>query len=200
MSHAEGSYYVPEGSYWPIIGSIGLTMLLVGFSMFLNEAPVGNYLMMGGVAITLIMIFGWFGVVIKESQSGVYNEQVDRSFRWGMSWFIFSEVMFFAVFFGALYYTRGLSVPWLGGAGAELSTNTLLWPGFEATWPTNGPGAVGGDFQAMPAWGLPAINTMILLTSGATLTWAHWGLKENKRNHLALGLLVTVLLGALFMQ
>lgn len=199
MSHAEGSYYVPEGSYWPIIGSIGLTMLLVGFSMFLNEAPVGNYLMMGGVAITLIMIFGWFGVVIKESQSGVYNEQVDRSFRWGMSWFIFSEVMFFAVFFGALYYTRGLSVPWLGGAGAELSTNTLLWPGFEATWPTNGPGAVGGDFQAMPAWGLPAINTMILLTSGATLTWAHWGLKENKRNHLALGLLVTVLLGALFM-
>ena len=199
MAHAEGSYYIPHGSHWPIVGSIGLTTLLVGFSMFLNEAPVGSYLMMGGVAITLFMIFGWFGTVIKESESGVFNEQVDRSFRWGMFWFIFSEVMFFAAFFGALYYTRELAVPWLGGAGSELSTNTLLWSGFDATWPTNGPGAVGGHFEAMPAWGIPAINTLILLTSGATLTWAHWGLKENKRNHLILGLLVTVLLGAIFL-
>ena len=201
MSHTADSnnYYVPHGSHWPIVGSVGLTTLLVGFSMFLNGAGIGKLLALVGVVITLVMMFGWFGTVIRESEAGTYNDQVDRSFRWGMFWFIFSEVMFFAGFFGALFYARQLSVPWLGGEGANAMTNAVLWPGFETVWPTNGPANIGGEFESMPAWGLPAINTAILLSSGVTITWAHWGLKENKRNHLIWGLAATVALGALFM-
>ncbi len=201
MAHAQGSYYIPHGSHWPIVGSVGLTTLLVGVSTYLNGADVGTLLIGAGVLITVFMMFGWFGVVIKESEAGTYNEQVDRSFRWGMFWFIFSEVMFFAAFFGALFYIRTLSTPWLMGEGAGAATHDLLYPGYSGVWPEigGGPGQLGGEFQSMPAWGIPALNTFILLSSGATVTWAHWGLKENKRMHLILGLIATVALGFLFL-
>ncbi len=202
MGHAKGSYYLPQPSHWPIIGSIGIFLMLGGFAMALpgkTGEPMGNMTVMFiGLAIVIFMMFGWFGKVISESEGGLYNAQVDRSFRMGMMWFIFSEVMFFAAFFGALFYARQLSVPWLGGEGTRELTNSVLWPEFEATWPTNGPGNVGGDFQIMGAWGIPALNTLILLTSGVTVTWAHWGLKLNKRAHLILGLVATVALGFIF--
>ena len=197
MAHAQDHYYVPHGSHWPIVGSIGLTALLGGFAAYLNGADGAVLVAIVGLVITVVMMFGWFGTVIRESETGLYNAQVDRSYRWGMSWFIFSEVMFFAAFFGALFYARVFSVPWLGG-GDEV-TNTFLWPEFTAAWPTAGPEELGGPFESIPAWGIPALNTAILLTSGATITWAHWGLKENKRGVLTFGLLLTVLLGALFM-
>ena len=115
-----------------------------------------------------------------------------------MAWFIFSEVMFFAAFFGALYYARELSLPWLAGEGTKVSTNQELWPKFENVWPSNGPANVGGEFIVMKAAGIPALNTIILLISGLTVTWAHHGLKEGKRNQLILGLTATVLLGFIF--
>ena len=121
-------------------------------------------------AILLVMMFGWFGEVIRESEGGAYSKQVDTSFRMGMTWFIFSEVMFFAAFFGALYYAREFSIPWLGGFGTELTTNTELWPSFQAVWPTNGPAELGGNFKTIPAFDLPLINTLLLLTSGITVT------------------------------
>ena len=154
-----------------------------------------------GAIVLLVMLFGWFGTVIRESESGTYNQQVDVSFRWGMFWFIFSEVMFFAVFFGSLFYIRTYSLPWLGGDGSGVSTNAYLWPGYEALWPQtgNGPGQVGGEFKAMAWSGLPLINTILLLTSGVTLTWAHHALKANHRTQLIIGLFLTVLLGAIFM-
>jgi len=155
--------------------------------------------MLAGAAIIVTMLFGWFGTVINESLSGSYNNQVDTSFRLGMGWFIFSEVMFFAAFFGALFYARMFSVPWLGGASNNAMTHAILWPGFDAAWPTNGPAAVGGDYTPMHAWGIPAINTLILLSSGVTVTWAHWGLKKNDRTQLILGLMATVALGILFL-
>ncbi len=197
MSEAHGGYYVPHGTYWPIVGSIGLTTLLVGVANFLNGSSVGSTMMIAGLGIVLFMMFGWFGQVIRESESGTYNDQVDKSFRWGMSWFIFSEVMFFAAFFGALFYARIFSVPWLGGGHAV--TNELLWNGWEAMWPTNGPGDVGGEFEAMGAWGIPAINTLLLLSSGVTVTFAHWALKKNNRAPLVLWLLATVVLGFTFL-
>jgi cytochrome c oxidase subunit 3 len=197
MSSSNGGYYLPQPSYWPIIGSIGMFLLLGGFGMFLGGgSTIGMYL--GGVVL-IIMLFGWFGTVINESVSGKYNDQVDMSFRWSMGWFIFSEVMFFAAFFGALFYARMWAIPWLGGAGNNVMTNELLWSGFDATWPTNGPGEVGGPFTMMGAWGIPAINTLILLSSGVTLTWSHWGLKKNDRTQMILGLMATVALGALFL-
>jgi len=196
MSEAHGGYYVPHGSHWPLVGSVGLTTLVVGFAMFLNGSDMGLSTMFAGVAIVLIMMFGWFGTVIRESESHMYNEQVDKSFRWGMGWFIFSEVMFFAAFFGALFYARILSVPWLGGEDA--STHSLLWQGYSAAWPTNGPAAMGGVFETVGAWGIPAINTLILLTSGVTVTFAHWALKKNSRGPLVGWLFATVALGFLF--
>jgi cytochrome c oxidase subunit 3 len=198
MTQAHGGYYVPHSSPWPIVASIGLFTTMVGFANFLNG---GNLtIMMIGALIMIIMLFGWFGTVIKESESGLYNDQVDQSFRWGMYWFIFSEVMFFAAFFGALFYARQLSVPWLGGDPAKILTHELLWPHFRQIWPTNGPQGLGGTFKPMEAWGIPAINTVILLSSGVTVTWAHWGLKENRRKQLILGLAATVILGFLFVS
>jgi cytochrome c oxidase subunit 3 len=196
-----GSYYIPNGSKWPIIASIAVCTTMVGGSTLLNGNDFGKYVLFIGLALIVFMIVGWFNTVITESENGVYDSQVDTSFRWGMIWFIFSEVMFFAAFFGALYYVRAYSLPWLGGEGAGLATNTFLWPEYEANWPStaNGPGEIGGDFQIMGAWGLPAVNTAILLTSGATLTWAHHGLKEIKRIQLIIGLTLTVALGMLFM-
>src|SRR5687767_2974030 len=149
MAHAETHYYVPHGSHWPIVGSIGLFALMIGFASFLNDAAYGPWLMAIGAAIVIFMMFGWFGTVIGESESGLYNSQVDRSFRWGMFWFIFSEVMFFAAFFGALFHARVYALPWLGGEGHGMLTHQFLWPDFDAIWPqfANGPGQIGGDFQ-----------------------------------------------------
>lgn len=197
MTEPQGGYYLPEPSHWPLVGSIALFLMLGGFAMFLHGGS--SLTMIIGAATLIIMLFGWFGTVVNESQSGKYNDQVDMTFRLSMGWFIFSEVMFFAAFFGALFYARMYSVPWLGGAGNNFDTNALLWSEFIADWPSNGPENVGGDFALMGAWGLPAINTLILLTSGLTVTWAHWGLKENKRGQLIWGLVATVALGFLFL-
>jgi len=196
-----GSYYIPHGSKWPIIASIAVCTAMVGGSTLLNGNPSGKYILFVGLALIVYMMVGWFSTVISESEEGLYDAQVDTSFRMGMIWFIFSEVMFFAAFFGALYYVRAYSLPWLGGEGTGLATNTFLWPNYEAVWPNNanGPGEIGGDFKVMGAWGFPAINTAILLTSGVTLTWAHHALKEMKRFQLIIGLGLTVLLGAIFM-
>jgi len=196
MSQAAGGYYLPEPSKWPIIGSIGLFLTTGGFGLYLMGSNMIT--MYVGFAVMTYMLFGWFGTVIKESEAGLYNEQVDMSFRMGMGWFIFSEVMFFAAFFGALYYIRVFADPWLGGAGNNLMTHHWLYPEYAATWPTNGPENVGGDFEIMGAWGIPAFNTLILLTSGATVTWAHWGLKKGSRSQLITGLFLTVVLGFTF--
>jgi cytochrome c oxidase subunit 3 len=198
MSQAPDSYYVPHGSHWPIVGSIGLLFLMLGVSTWLNGADAGFWIMMGGVAIMIFMLAGWFGTVINESVGGLYNEQVDKSFRMGMFWFIFSEVMFFAAFFGALFYARNMSVPWLGGDSNNFFTNLLLWEGYEATWPTNGPGEVGGEFQTMGPFGLPLINTAILLTSSVTVTIAHHALIAGKRAILSTFLALTFILGFIF--
>jgi cytochrome c oxidase subunit III len=198
MSHAQDSYYVPHGSHWPIVGSIGLLFTMLGVSTWLNGADFGFWVMVGGLSVMIIMLIGWFGTVIHESVGGLYNPQVDKSFRMGMFWFIFSEVMFFAAFFGALFYARNMSVPWLGGGSNNFFTNLLLWEGYEASWPTNGPGEVGGEFETMGPFGLPLINTAILLTSSVTVTIAHHALIAGKRAILGTFLALTFILGFVF--
>jgi cytochrome c oxidase subunit 3 len=197
-AHGSDKYYVPHGSKWPAIGAVTLFVTMAGTAAVLNGVDIGPWIAYIGLAGVAYMFFGWFGAVIRESQGGLYNAGVDRSFRMGMSWFIFSEVMFFAAFFGALYYARQLSVPWLGGEGSRFLTNLFLWPGFEAGWPTNGPGDVGGSFETIPAFGLPALNTAILLTSGVTITIAHHALKAGHRGMLKVFLALTFILGFLF--
>ena len=193
----ENKYYVPHGTRWPILGSIGLTLLFIGVSIWLNGGSA-TFLSLAGAAVIVAMMVLWFGEVIGESEGGIYNDQVDVSFRLGMMWFIFSEVMFFAAFFGALFYARQLALPWLGGEGNNFFTNLFLWEGFENAWPSNGPADIGGDFETIPAFGLPAINTAILLTSGVTITIAHHALKDGNRKILNIFLALTFLLGFLF--
>ena len=173
MSQDSSHYFVPEPSPYPIIGSTALFFLGLGAALTMNKIEPGYWMLAVGFTILFYMIFVWFRSVARESESGKYNKTVDVSFRWGMSWFILSEVMFFCAFFGALFYMRVFSLPWL--ADAE---HAMLWPGFEAVWPTAGPG-IADAFTQMGAWGLPAINTLLLLTSGVTCTYAHWAIKEN---------------------
>jgi cytochrome c oxidase subunit 3 len=197
-AHDAGKYYIPHGSKWPIVGSVSLFTLMLGAAALLNGVNLAPFLFWAGALAVAYMFYGWFGTVIDENQRGLYNAGVDKSFRMGMMWFIFSEVMFFAAFFGALYYARHLSVPWLGGEGSRALTQLFLWPDFEASWPTNGPQAVGGPFETIPAFGLPAINTAILLTSGVTITIAHHALKAGNRGVLKLFLALTFILGFAF--
>ncbi len=192
-------YFVPHSSKWPFVGSVALFVTMVGVASWLNDAAWGRWTFFVGVLMLCATLFMWFGDVIRESVSGRYNRQVDVSFRMGMVWFIFSEVMFFAAFFGALFYARTLALPWLGGEGDGVMTNSLLWEGFSAAWPSAGPGQVGGHFQTIPAWGLPLINTLILLTSGVTITIAHHALKAGNRSQLLIWLGATVLLGCTFL-
>ena len=186
-------YFIPEPSRWPIIGSVSLFFMALGAAMWFNGMDTGAWVLLAGFIGLVYMMFGWFGDVIGESEGGKYNRHVDVSFRWSMSWFIFSEVMFFAAFFGALGWARLYSVPDLGGLESK-----LLWPDYSADWPTAGPG-FDTQFTPMGAWGIPALNTLLLLTSGVTVTWAHHALKENKRSQLILGLFLTVLLGVIFL-
>ena len=194
------AYYIPHGTKWPIVGSFGLILTLGGAALWLNEVAVGKFSMFLGLATIVFMMFGWFRTVIGESISGTYNKQVDTSFRMGMMWFIFSEVMFFSAFFGALFYARNMSVPWIGGEGDGALTNFFLWKGYAPAWPTNGPGHVGGVFETMPAWGVPLLNTLLLLSSGVTITIAHHALRAGNRKQLLIWLAATIFLGAMFLN
>src|ERR1700734_3759329 len=202
QAHADAEkYYVPHSSPWPIFGSITLFTLMSGAIATLDDWLPAWALIPGFVMLALLFIF-WFHTVIGENQKGMYNMAVDRSFRLGMMWFIFSEVMFFGAFFGALFYARILSTAWLGGRGVKIFTNILLWPHYDGTWPTNGPAHVGGHadgtFEIVPAFSLPALNTVILLTSGVTVTIAHHALRAGKRGVLKLFLALTFILGFSF--
>jgi cytochrome c oxidase subunit 3 len=177
---------------------ISVLSMLAGLALWMNAIGFGPWLFFAGFVLLSVMFYGWFGDVVKENLSDRYNAQVDRSFRQGMFWFIASEVFFFASFFGSLYYVREIALPWLSGEGYLGPSHEFLYNQFTAEWPSAGPGKLGGEFSPMGAWGVPAINTLVLLTSGATITWAHWGLKKDDQKQLVLGLGLTVGLGVVF--
>jgi len=203
MSKTYEKYYVPAQSPWPIVGAVALFCIAFGaghyvIDMSKQQTGFGGWLLLLGLAILVFMLVGWFRNVIDESMSGLYSSQMDRSFRQGMSWFIVSEVMFFMAFFGALFYGRVIAMEWLGGASNNAMTFAILWPDFEPVWPlVKTPGGI--ETQAMPAWGLPAINTAILLISSVTLHFAHTGLEQNKRGQLKSMLFLTLVLGVIFL-
>ena len=200
MAHTAGSterqahYAVPAPMPWPILGSTSLFLMALGAVFVFNGRMGGWVSIAAGFMLLLYMMVRWFGEVIHESEGGKYGRWEDVSFRWGMSFFIFSEVMFFAAFFGALFWIRQYSVPDL----ATIESNALVWPGFSAHWPSAGPGFIE-EFSPMGAWGLPALNTILLLTSGVTITLAHWSLIANNRSRLLLWQAITILLGVAFL-
>jgi cytochrome c oxidase subunit 3 len=187
------AYYLPQPSRWPIIGACALLLTTSGAATWLNRGAAGPYILAAGAALLIYMLFGWFGTVIRESEAGLYNTQVDVSYRWAMGWFIFSETMFFAAFFGALFYLRWHAVPDLASGDTA-----QLWPGFKGAWPATGPG-IEGTLKPMHPTAIPLVNTVLLLTSAATLLWAHRGLQKGARGQLKLGLLLTVALGLVFL-
>jgi cytochrome c oxidase subunit 3 len=199
-------YYVPHSSIWPIVGSVALFLTAYGGVNFIHqstekvaaEGSFGEPVFFVGLAMIAFMMFGWFSTVIRENLDGMVSQQLDRSYRMGMAWFIVSEIMFFLAFFGALFYARIISVPWLAGAGNNLETHLLLWPDFADTWPLFMT-PDGESTEAMGAWGLPFINTVILVTSSVTVTFAHWALKKGHRLALGIWLGLTVALGVTFL-
>ncbi|EIJ33511.1 cytochrome c oxidase subunit 3 [Thiothrix nivea] len=207
MAHAthadKDAYFIPEPSPWPIKAVLGMFLLFFGLILTINKMDfAGSLIMVTGFALLAHLLHGWFGAVIDENLSGKYNGKVDRSFRQGMFWFITSEAAFFITFFGCLYYLRNITLPYLGGEG-HLATSNILWEGFKYNWPLlNLPDAGTAKYvaakEAMGAWGIPFINTVILLSSGVTLTWAHWGLKKDNNRQLVLGLMLTIALGVIF--
>lgn len=210
MAESSNKYYVPDSSPWPLSGSIGLFMIALGAGNFIqqstdfgqnvlkHEGTGAGWLLLAGALWLIATLFFWWRDTIKESISGLHEGRLSGSYRQGMIWFIFSEVMFFAAFFGALFYARWLIVPWLGGEGSNAMTHEVLWPEFQGMWPlTTTPD--GRTTQAMGAWGLPAINTAILLTSSITLTIAHHALIAGERGKLILFQAATVLLGIIFL-
>ncbi|MFW6344922.1 MAG: cytochrome c oxidase subunit 3 [Halomonas sp.] len=193
-----GSYYVPATSKWPILGSLALGVMMIGTGLVLVHGR-GSLVMAIGLAAVLTVMALWFRDVVKESRAGLYDAQMDRSFRQGMGWFIFSEVMFFAAFFGALFYVRTFALPWLDGEGAK-GVAALLWPDFTASWPLMNPPDEGieGPREVLSPWHLPLVNTLILVASSITLTVAHAGLKEGHRDTTRHWLFGTLLLGVTF--
>lgn len=188
-------YFVPAPSQWPVVGGISMLITMFGAASMVNGLSYAPYVLALGFAILIYMLFGWFGVVASESNAGQYGANVDLSFRWSMGWFIFSEVMFFGAFFGALFYARTITMPWMG----DLDHKQVLWPDFSANWPNAGPAGVIDSFRTMGPWPIPTINTALLLTSGVTLTIAHHALLKNQRGKVVAWMCATVLLGVVFM-
>ncbi|HSH48745.1 MAG TPA: cytochrome c oxidase subunit 3 [Halomonas sp.] len=194
-----GSYYVPASSKWPVLASLALGMSAVGGGTLMVHGVVGVPILAVGAAGVFAVIALWFSDVVSESRRGLYDAQMDRSFRWGMAWFIFSEVMFFAAFFGALFYVRTLAVPWLDGQGAK-GVAALLWPDFTASWPLMAPPdpSISGPRETLNPWQLPLVNTLLLVTSSITLTVSHEALKDGFRSNAINWLTATVLMGLCF--
>jgi cytochrome c oxidase subunit 3 len=194
-THAAAPYYfVPGPSKWPMLAGLSLLLTMIGASAWVNDVSWGPYLSFIGLFGTISVLYFWFGDAIGESEKGLYSQRIDYSFRWSMSWFIFSEVMFFAAFFGALFYARSISMPWLGDLDHK-----FIWPDFAAHWGNGGPAGVVQEFNTMGPFPIPTINTALLLLSGVTLTISHHALREGHRAKTALFLAATVLLGAVFM-
>jgi cytochrome c oxidase subunit 3 len=192
-AHRPG-YFVPAPSQWPAVGSIAMIFTMFGAAMVVNDNSLGWFSLAIGLSTLAYMLVGWFSIVSRESEHGDYNHKVDISFRWGMSWFIFSEVMFFAAFFGALFYARVISAPLLGDFDHQ-----LLWPDFVATWPHAGPAGTIEPFTTLGPFWLPTINTALLLSSGVTITIAHHALRANHRSRTIMWLAITILLGVTFL-
>lgn len=180
-AHAKNhDYHLVDPSPWPFVGAVGAFILAIGaVNWFHGSEPWVLYL---GLAVVLYTMFGWWRDVIREGQKGDHTPVVQLHLRYGMILFIASEVMFFVAWFWAFF-------------DASLFTNEPIQAARAAFtgghWPPQG-------IEVFDPWHIPLINTLILLTSGTTVTWAHHALIEGDRRGLVQGLVVTVVLGLIF--
>ena len=200
-THGQTPYYfVPGPSSHPVMSSIGLFFVILGAGQWINGHDWGKYSLAFGLVWWLATLWRWFADSIRESEGGLYSDRIDVSYRWSMSWFIFSEVMFFGAFFSALWWARSHSMPQLADP-----IHDILWPNFQSIWPTKAVGVTGSPadtvdaFQTMTPFWLPTINTALLLTSGVTLTIAHHAIQAGNRGKTIAFMWMTVLLGVVFL-
>lgn len=201
MAHNEHEHHGVPPSHWPIVGSFALFFLAVGAVSWLHQNAIGPYVFLLGALILAYMFYGWFHTVIQENLSHE-TPQTRKAFQWGMFWFIFTEFMFFATFFGALFYARIYSVPWLGGEGVGQLTHILLWPDFQNIWPlfsNPDPSQYPGAHAAIDPWRIPALNTLVLIASDISITWAYWALLNHSKRYVYIGLCLTILLSIAFL-
>jgi cytochrome c oxidase subunit III len=193
-------YFVPGLSRHPVMSAVGLFFVILGAGQWINGSSWGMWSVLFGLVWWLTVLYQWFSESVAESEGGLYGRKIDISYRWSMSWFIFSEVMFFGAFFSALWWARAHSVPALGTI-----ENALLWPNFQAIWPTlavgatTSPAGIVEPFQTMTPFWLPTINTALLLTSGVTLTIAHHAMQAGQRTKTIAFMWLTVWLGIVFL-
>jgi cytochrome c oxidase subunit 3 len=194
-THGQTPYYfVPGPSRHPVLAAVGLFFVILGAGQWVNGHQWGAYSVLFGLLWWAFVLQQWFREAIRESETGLYSSRIDTSFRWSMSWFIFSEVMFFGAFFGALFYARSITLPWLGDLDHK-----MIWPDFAAHWGGTGPAGTVETFSTMGPFPIPTINTALLLSSGVTLTISHHALRAGHRAKTAFWLFATILLGATFM-
>lgn len=199
-------YYVPTQSRLPIWAAFAMFLTVFGAGSLFNDMTQGvesnaHWILMAGFFALAFVLYLWFSATIRENQAGLVNAQLKHSYVWGMGWFIFSEVMFFAAFFGALFYIRNFVGPWIGGEGDKGVTN-YLYEGFTYSWPmlSNPNNAIfTPPHEIIDPWHLPLINTLLLITSSITLTFAHHALRAKKRKQLNIWMTITVALGLTFL-
>src|SRR5579863_6708458 len=190
MAHAgvKHDYHLVNPSPWPLVGSIAALALTMGGVMWMKGLfgfPKGTlWLLIVGVLSVLVTMYCWWSDVVKEANEGDHTPVVSIGLRYGMILFIASEVMFFVAWFwiffemALFHHQRALS---------PIQDVADAWK----TWPPKG-------VEVVPPFELPLVNTLTLLLSGTTVTWAHHALQQNDRNGAKIGLLLTILLGMLF--
>jgi cytochrome c oxidase subunit III len=169
-------YHILPPSIWPFIGSFSALLMAVGGIMWMHEHQAGPWLFFSGVIAVLFVMFSWWVDVIREAHAGDHTPIVQLHLRYGMILFIASEVMFFVAWFWA-YFNAALFPPVVDSVGG--------------VWPPEG-------MHVLDPFGYPLLNTMILLCSGTTVTWAHHSLINGDRDGLKKGLWATIGLGLLF--
>jgi cytochrome c oxidase subunit 3 len=192
-NQSNSHYYVPPPSSYPVIVNLGLFILALGFTLRLSDLASGIVPMLAGTAVILYGASGWVAKIICENENGKYRPWEDRSFRIGMAYFICSEIAFFGAFLMSLMYVRVIALPDL----ASMDPLFTLWPDFKGTWPSGGPKSE--TFTPVGAWGLPAVNSILILASATSLMWARKGLSIGNRGQVVAGLAIAIALGMAFL-
>ena len=164
-------YFVPQPSYWPLVGSVALLLLGMGAAFWMNAVAAGPWMVAAGFCVLLVMLFGWFGAVIGESEARLLQQEGRRvvPLEHELVHLLRGDVL------RGLLRRAVLHPQSVGARPRAASMSKLVWPDYTADWPTNGP-YINEQFTPMGAIGIPLLNTIILLTSGFTLTVAHHAL------------------------
>jgi len=192
-TQSNSPYFVPPPTYYPVIINLGLFILTLGFALRINAIASGIIPILTGIAMVLFGAFGWIGKIVCEDESGNYHPWENRSFRMGMAYFVLSEAIFFSTFLLALMYVRIFALPEL----ASMDPHFTLWPDFKGAWPSGGPESQA--FTPLDAWGLPAVNSILILASAVSLIWARKGLSTANLGQMVAGLAIALVLGVVFL-